>query len=208
MVKHNNLRYNEEVMLALYLETFKEYYTQGKNKYDNSFNTTINEGKMQCLCYIFQNMDLFDHDYGFSLNYYTPYSPGIMALINDINNKEKETNTFYDEYYEERKKHFDNYDTLAKYFTYEQIGRINKIISILGNINKKELGIEYMTTLHYFIKTKYPYIEDLDFYVQKIEKQYDIYKNKKDLFEKAYCCLNILDLIETKKTKIPERIRK
>lgn len=208
MGKDNNLKYNEEIMLALYLETFKKYYTKGDNKYDGLFNVTINEGKMQCLCYIFQSMNLLDDDYDFSLIYYTPYSSEIMELIDDINSKEKETNSFYDEYYEKRKKHFDNYDTLAKYFTYEQINKINKVIKELDSINKEELGVEYMATLCYFIKTKYPYIQELDFYAEKIENTCDIYNNKKDLFEKAYDCLKQLDLIETKKSKIPERIRK
>lgn len=208
MEKDNSLKYNEEVMLSLYLETLKEYYNKGTEKYDESFNTTINEGKMQCVCYIFQNKFLFDYDYGFSLNHYTPYSPGIMALINDINKKEKEKNNFYDEYYEKRKKYHDNYDNLAKYYTYEEVNKINIIIYALECINKEELGIEALTTLHYFIKYKYSGVEDLDFYVRKIEDHYNIYKNKKCLFEKAYRCLNILDLIDIKKSKIPERIRR
>lgn len=206
---NNKLRFNEEIMLALYLEVFKEYYNKEENKYNDKYNITINEGKMQCVCYIFQNLHLFDHEYGFSLNWYIPYSPGVLALSNDINKKENSVNQFYDEYYEKRKDYDGSiYKSLSKYFSQEEINRIINITNILEEIKDDELGIELLSILHFFIKTKYVGSMTENYYKEKIEESYPIYANREELFEKSYKTLYALSLINKSRTDIPKRIRK
>ena len=205
----DRLNFNEEIMLSLYLELFKDYYNKGEDKYAEKYNTRINEGKMQCLCYIFQNLDLFDSEYGFSLNYYTPYSPGVLKLTNDINRKEGCVEDFYDEYYQKRKEHNGIYKSLSKYYSEEEINEIINITYILGEIKDEKLGVELLTTLHYFIETKCGgnYMEE-EFYKEKMEDSYPIYKNKDELFKKSYRILSTLNLIKTNEFDIPKRIRK
>lgn len=204
----DELNFNEEVMLALYLEVFKEYYDKGEDKYNDNYNTTINEGRMQSVCYILQKLHLFDHEYGFSANWYIPYSAGVLALSNDIDRKEKSVNDFYDEYYNKRKEDNGMYNSLSRYYSEEQIHEVINITNILEEIKDDELGIELLSMLHFFINTKYGgFMENKAYYKEKIKESYPIYENKDELFEKAYTVLNSLGLTNKQSKEIPQRVK-
>lgn len=203
----DKLKFNEEVMLALYLEVFKEYYNKGETKYCEDYNMTINEGKMQSICYIFQKLGLFDEEYGFSLNWYIPYSPGIMSLQNDIDRKQSCVDNFYDEYYEKRKKLDGIYTSLSKYYSQEQIDRVINATNILEELSQEQLGIELLSTLHFTMDRIYDDTMERDYYKDKIEESYPIYTENDDLFQKSCSTLNALNLINKPRTKIPQRVK-
>lgn len=200
------LTFNEQLMLSLYLEVFKEYYEKGEMKYNENCNMTINEGKMQSVCYIFQKLGLFDEEYGFSLNWYIPYSPGIMSLQKGIDRKQLCVDSFYDEYYEKRRQQDGIYASLSKYYSQEQIGRVINVTNILEQISEEQLGMELLSTLHFTIDRKYDSTMERDYYKDKIEDSYPIFNNDV-LFEKSYSTLNALNLINKPRTKIPQRVK-
>lgn len=186
------LKFYQKLLLSLYKEIYGVNYDfKDDSKYDEKCSFTINEGRMESISYLSKESLIFGLDYGYSLNYYVPYSPGVLSLIYGMNNKDEAVQEFYS-----------NRGDITDFCNDNDKKRVIEVTSVLKNINNG-VDIEALATLKYLLSVVYPYSDvDLSFFHNKMKDISNIYDDIN--IEELYGVLNKLNLID-KNVKVRKR---
>lgn len=206
-----DLSYNEKLLLALYLELFNKPYDINSNMvygiYGTNYNMLVRHVKMQNVCYLFQNLGINIENFSFSQNQYSPYSPGLEALLMDIDKKEDNIINFYEEYNKKRNKDHNNYKNqlqalLHDYLDKQQIDTVTKACYLLEDITSVSMGSEALCSMAYLYNSVYPKTDYEEINRRMIAR--NIFIDDK-LSYQMWKSLKILGIVEIKpKTLKPE----
>lgn len=155
------LSFEEMAYLSLYLELFNRCYDpRDERKYEVGPGILVRHTEMQNMVYLLELLRI-SFQYGFSWNWRGPYSPGLQALLNELDQKEIKIEVFYDLYNQKRDVFCNTYEdqlnsTLSEYYTKGQIEKIANASLALEDILKEEEGSEWLVRIAYLAKTVIP----------------------------------------------------
>ena len=137
------LNYTQKTILTAFEKFYGFKYSVNKEDIEN--NTIHN--LCQSLCYLLKTLDIEVGEYDYTLNYNTPYSPGLLATLRKMDRNEQEINEFY------------NNQEQDNFLSEEKLNLIEKLKNNLNIKNHENdiIGwIKEKSTLTYYSIGKYP----------------------------------------------------
>ena len=191
------LSFYEKLFLSFYDELYNKYYdVNDERMYDIGPGILVRHVEMQNVVFIFQTQGLLNN-FAFTLNWCGPYSPGLQALLNELDKKSDEIRNYYQEY--DKKKygsHYNKYeeqlnDSLANLLEKDDINIVAHTCYLLDDIITQNFGIEAMSNLIYVFKTVLPG-ESFPNIIKYLEKQGQHYDS--NLLERIWKYMALLNI--------------